>query len=111
MKKIVSFFNILFFGIIDDIKFIIKTVSKGEKGQEIMEERTGKVIKELRGGWGKYFKENWGVLLLFAGFFFVGLWVGSQYYQQVCNTFILENFGDRSINNTLNQGINIVLNI
>lgn len=69
-----------------DVRFIRK-VFRGEVD-------FGKKLSVMRSvSFGEVLKENWLFFLIVLLAFCAGFLVASQYYEGVCNSFIVENFG------------------
>lgn len=79
--------------IYNDIKTDIATLKeiskKVQKGESII---TDRMKKEFTTGWDKFFKENWLLFLLLGLAFAVGWFFAAKHYQNICNTYIFENF-------------------
>ena len=49
-------------------------------------------MDDLKTGWGEHFKTHSWLYLIMIGFFFAGIFISAKYYENKCNTHIIETF-------------------
>lgn len=101
--SVFKFFWWLITDTIDDLRFLFSSAKKYKNKEEIIDPAKWILFKEeiSKLTIGGVLKDNWHWLLaiMFAGV--IGWILGGHWCQVQCNNFILDNFGPKSISDTM----------